>query len=113
MIVSLDSKSVSANKKTLKDLLKYCRQSSSCIELPDSYYEKKIEELIHYLDNNQAFFFVAKDKNTIIGFLWACRIKKDNTNVFHILYLAVYENYQNRGYGQQLIEAAKLKITKE
>ena len=108
MIKLLSSEEVIENRKKIKDLLRYCRETSTAVVLPESYYDDKLNGLINYIKENKAYFFVAQEDNVIVGFLWACEIERDIGNVFHVLYFAVLEMHQRKGYGQLLIEAAQL-----
>ena len=102
MIRLLKCKDVLENWQTLKKLLIYCRESSANCVYPDSYYEDKLNGLLKYLEENKAYFFVAHDNDSIVGFLWACEIERDVGRVFHVLYFAVLEMYQGKGYGKGL-----------
>ena len=108
MIKLLNSEDVEKNRETLKKLLIVCREHGSGVILPDSYYEDKLNGLINYLKENKAYFFIVQDNDAIAGFLWACEIKRDIGNVFHLLHFAVFEEYQRKGYGKMLMEAAQL-----
>ena len=104
MIESFNSKQVMMNRDILEKMLKYSYEAGSDISLPLSFYDEKILGLCKYLDEGKAFYFVAKDEDNIAGFLWACELNKNSRRMIHILYIAVLEEYQKKGYGNQLIE---------
>lgn len=107
MIELLNSEQVKDNFDCIKSLLKYCRETSSGVKLPDSFYEDKIFDLIRYLEEDKAFYFVVKDNQDIAGFLWACELNKNSKRIMHILYFAVSEKHQKKGYGKMLINAVE------
>ena len=96
MIKLLSKEEIIQNWTVLKRLLRYCREAGSNVSLRDSYYENKLKGLLNYLENGKTFFFVMEENKDIVGFLWACEIERDIENVYHILYFAVFEEYQGK-----------------
>ena len=103
MIKRLSSDEIALEKSQLKNLLKYCYEFGADLVMPESFYETKIEGLIQYSKEGKAFYFVVQEGDNIDGFIWACEINKNFRRVMHILYFAVLEKSQKKGFGKMLL----------
>lgn len=108
MIELLNSEQVIENIDVLKKLLKYCHENGTRLDLSDEFYEQKIKGLSKYLDEGKAFYFVVKEDEEIVGFLWAYEIEKECKRIMHIAYFAVLEQCQKKGYGALLMNALEV-----
>lgn len=95
------------HKEELVELFSYCKLISTG-ELPErEFCERKIDELITYLSDGKAYLFAQAIDGRLVGFLWACRIMREQGERFHTLYVAVSEQAQGGGIGSLLLSLAE------
>jgi GNAT superfamily N-acetyltransferase len=67
-----------------------------------------IEYLNDFINDKNAFGFVAKEENKIVGFAYAYTLlRPDGKIMFYLHSIGMLSNYQNKGYGSQLLEFIK------
>jgi ribosomal protein S18 acetylase RimI-like enzyme len=67
-----------------------------------------IEYLNNFINDKNAFGFVAKEENKIVGFAYAYTLlRPDGKIMFYLHSIGMLSNYQNKGYGSQLLEFIK------
>lgn len=109
VIEQLSAEQVNHYRAAIKQLLDYCKCCSSGEQMPEAFFEAKVNELVQYVAQAQGFVFGALEADKLIGFLWACEIGKENTRRFHIMYFAVSPDCQKQGIGSALMDAAERK----
>lgn len=64
--------------------------------------------LNNFLNDKNAYGFIAKENNKIIGFAYAYTLlRPDGKNMFYLHSVGMLPNYQNNGYGSQLLSFIK------
>lgn len=67
-----------------------------------------IDYLKKFINNENAFGFIAKKENHIVGFAYAYTLlRPDGKNMFYLHSIGMLPNYQNNGHGSQLLEYIK------
>lgn len=67
-----------------------------------------IENLKKFIDDNNSFGFIAKDRDSIVGFAYAYTLlRPDGKTMFYLHSIGMLSNYQNKGYGSKLLEFIK------
>jgi GNAT superfamily N-acetyltransferase len=67
-----------------------------------------LEYLNDFINNKNAFGFVAKEKNKIVGFAYGYTLlRPDGKIMFYLHSIGMLPNYQNKGYGSQLLKFIK------
>jgi GNAT superfamily N-acetyltransferase len=67
-----------------------------------------IEYLNNFINDKNAFGFVAKEENKIVGFAYAYTLlRPDGKIMFYLHSIGMLPNYQNKGYGSQLLKFIK------
>ena len=111
MITALNASDVIVHRERLVELFSYCKLKSSG-ELPNRCFsEEKIDSLISYLSDGRAYLFAECEGGELYGFLWACRVVRENEERMHILYFAVSEDRAGRGIGSALLLAIEREAT--
>lgn len=100
---------VVTHRAEIEELFRLCMTKSFLQEVPNSFYEEKIDALQKYLRNNQGYCFAAVELKKLAGFLWACELASPFGKVFHILYFAVAPEMQAKGIGKLLLNSAEAK----
>ncbi len=61
-----------------------------------------------FLNEKNAYGFVAKDENNVVGFAYAYTLlRPDGKTMFYLHSIGILPNYQNKGYGSKLLEFIK------
>ncbi len=61
-----------------------------------------------FINDNNAFGFIAKDNNNIVGFSYAYTLlKPDGKTMFYLHSIGMLPDYQNNGYGTKLMQFIK------
>ena len=64
--------------------------------------------LNNFLNDKNAYGFIAKENNKVIGFAYAYTLlRPDGKNMFYLHSIGMLPNYQNNGYGSQLLSFIK------
>ena len=67
-----------------------------------------VEYLTRFIDDKNAYGFIAKENNKVVGFAYAYRFTRpDGKNMFYLHSIGMLPNYQNRGYGSALLSYIK------
>jgi len=67
-----------------------------------------IDYLSNFLEDKNAFGFIAKLENRIIGFAYAYTLlRPDGKNMFYLHSIGLLPEYQNSGYGTELLTYIK------
>jgi ribosomal protein S18 acetylase RimI-like enzyme len=67
-----------------------------------------LEYLNDFINNKNAFGFVAKEKNKIVGFAYGYTLlRPDGKIMFYLHSIGMLPNYQNKGYGSQFLKFIK------
>ena len=69
--------------------------------------------LKNFINNENAYGFVAKDEGSIIGFSYGYSLlRPDGRTMFYVLSIRILSAYQDRGYGSSLLSFIKDYSTK-
>ena len=64
--------------------------------------------LENFVDDKNAYGFIAKEENKIVGFAYAYTLlRPDGKTMFYLHSIGMLPNYQNNGYGSKLLEFIK------
>ena len=64
--------------------------------------------LSNFIKNDNSYGFVAKEENKIVGFAYAYTLlRPDGKTMLYLHSIGMLPNYQNRGYGTQLLSFIK------
>lgn len=64
--------------------------------------------LNNFLNDKNTYGFIAKENNKVIGFAYAYTLlRPDGKNMFYLHSIGMLPNYQNNGYGTQLLSFVK------
>lgn len=64
--------------------------------------------LNNFLNDKNAYGFIAKENNKVIGFAYAYTLlRPDRRTMFYLHSIGMLPNYQNNGYGSQLLSFIK------
>lgn len=64
--------------------------------------------LENFVDDENAYGFIAKEENKIVGFAYAYTLlRPDGKTMFYLHSIGMLPNYQNNGYGSKLLEFIK------
>lgn len=64
--------------------------------------------LNNFLNDKNAYGFIAKENNKVIGFAYAYTLlRPDGRTMFYLHSIGMLPNYQNNGYGSQLLSFIK------
>ena len=64
--------------------------------------------LENFVDDKNAYGFIAKEENKIVGFAYAYTLlRPDGKTMFYLHSIGMLPNYQNNGYGSKLLEYIK------
>ena len=67
-----------------------------------------LEYLNNFINNQNAYGFIAKEENKILGFAYAYTLlRPDGKMMFYLHSIGILPNYQNKGYGQKLLHFIK------
>ena len=66
------------------------------------------EYLKRFINDKNAYGFIAKKENNIVGFAYAYTlVRPDGKTMFYLHSIGMLPNYQNNGYGSKLLEFIK------
>lgn len=61
-----------------------------------------------FINNKNAFGFIAKDDNKVVGFAYAYNLlRSDGKSMFYLHSIGMLPDYQNNGYGSALLSYIK------
>ena len=61
-----------------------------------------------FINDNNAYGFIAKDNNNIVGFAYAYTLlRPDGKTMFYLHSIGILPDYQNNGYGTKLMQFIK------
>ena len=61
-----------------------------------------------FINDNNAYGFIAKENNNIVGFAYAYTLlRPDGKTMFYLHSIGMLPNYQNKGYGTKLMQFIK------
>ena len=61
-----------------------------------------------FINDNNAYGFIAKENNNIVGFAYAYTLlRPDGKTMFYLHSIGMLPNYQNNGYGTKLMQFIK------
>ena len=64
--------------------------------------------LAAFIDDNNAYGFIAKENNRIVGFGYAYTLlRPDGKTMFYLHSIGMLPSYQNKGYGSKLMQFIK------
>ena len=64
--------------------------------------------LENFVDDKNAYGFIAKEENKIVGFAYAYTLlRPDGKTMFYLHSIGMLPDYQNNGYGSKLLEFIK------
>lgn len=91
------------------DVLVELHYENACLsfpnkEVPISYAEERIKQILQYIQDEKAFVFVAKENEVIIGFAWCYPRKFFDEDRIFVNSLIVKEEYRNKQIGKNLLE---------
>ena len=67
-----------------------------------------LDYLNNFINNENAYGFVAKEENKIVGFAYAYTLlRPDGKTMFYLHSIGMLPDYQNNGYGSKLLEFIK------
>lgn len=67
-----------------------------------------VEYLTRFIDDKNAYCFIAKENNKVVGFAYAYSLTRpDGKNMFYLHSIGMLPNYQNNGYGSALLSYIK------
>lgn len=67
-----------------------------------------LEYLNNFINNQNAYGFIAKEENKILGFAYAYTLlRPDGKMMFYLHSIGILPNYQNKGYGSKLLHFIK------
>ena len=67
-----------------------------------------LEYLNNFINNQNAYGFIAKEENKIVGFAYAYTLlRPDGKMMFYLHSIGILLNYQNKGYGSKLLHFIK------
>ena len=76
--------------------------------LKDDNMKYNITNLNNFLDDDNAYGFIAKDNNKVVGFAYGYNLTRpDGKTMFYLHSIGMLPNYQNNGYGSKLLSYIK------
>lgn len=76
--------------------------------LKDDNMKYNITNLNNFLDDDNAYGFIAKDDNKVVGFAYGYNLTRpDGKTMFYLHSIGMLPNYQNNGYGSKLLSYIK------
>ena len=67
-----------------------------------------LEYLNNFINSQNAYGFIAKEENKIVGFAYAYTLlRPDGKMMFYLHSIGILPNYQNKGYGSKLLHFIK------
>ena len=64
--------------------------------------------LENFINDKNAYGFIAKEENKVVGFAYAYTLlRPDGKTMFYLHSIGMLPNYQNNGYGSKLLEFIK------
>lgn len=72
----------------------------------EAFYQKKCEELQHYLIEDKAVVLLAAEEYRLAGWIWCHEIQRFDVRRFHIAYFSVLPAWRKRGIGEELLSSA-------
>ena len=69
-----------------------------------NYGNDKCNEVATFLKDGTAIVFVAIEQDKLIGWIWCHKINRLDRMRLHIAEIAVFDDYQKRGVGSQLLD---------
>ncbi|QTQ08966.1 GNAT family N-acetyltransferase [Macrococcoides canis] len=91
------------NREILKDNHKEILLLLETVENDKEYCQKKIDELIKFVDSNDTYLFGHIENNKLVSFLWCYKRNYNNTERLHISFLAVNCDFQRQGLAKELL----------
>lgn len=77
------------------------------IELPDAYYQARLEGVEKYLQDGSAVIFLAVSEAGTCGWIWCHEIDRMGEKRLHIANIAVNPQFRKQGIGSALYSAAE------
>ena len=110
-ISRLELKDIVKYQDPIKGLLRICFRSTFGKDIDDELIDEKYKSLIEHSKADRAYVYGAISEGFLIGFLWGYPVDTLFETVFHIAYIAVFEEGRRKGIGQRLLlEAEKQAI---
>ena len=76
--------------------------------LKDDNMKYNITYLNNFLNDDNAYGFIAKDNNKVVGFAYGYNLTRpDGKTMFYLHSIGMLPNYQNNGYGSKLLSYIK------
>ena len=76
--------------------------------LKDDNMKYNITYLNNFLNDDNAYGFIAKDNNKVVGFAYGYNLTRpDGKPMFYLHSIGMLPNYQNNGYGSKLLSYIK------
>ena len=76
--------------------------------LKDDNMKYNITNLNNFLDDDNAYGFIAKDNNKVVGFAYGYNLTRpDGKTMFYLHSIGMLPNYQNNGHGSKLLSYIK------
>lgn len=76
--------------------------------LKDDNMKYNITYLNNFLEDDNAYGFIAKDNNKVVGFAYGYNLTRpDGKTMFYLHSIGMLPNYQNNGYGSKLLSYIK------
>lgn len=76
--------------------------------LKDDNMKYNITNLNNFLNDDNAYGFIAKDNNKVVGFAYGYNLTRpDGKTMFYLHSIGMLPNYQNNGYGSKLLSYIK------
>lgn len=67
-----------------------------------------IEYLKKFINTKNTYGFIAKDNNKVVGFAYGYNLERpDGKSMFYLHSIGMLPNYQNNGYGSNLLSYIK------
>ena len=85
--------------------MKYKVLEENEIDLMQYFVDDEKENLIKFVNDKNAYGFIACDENKIIGFAYGYTLLRPDGKVdFYLHAIDIMEEYQNHGYGTELVK---------
>ena len=76
--------------------------------LKDDNMKYNITYINNFLEDDNAYGFIAKDNNKVVGFAYGYNLTRpDGKTMFYLHSIGMLPNYQNNGYGSKLLSYIK------
>ncbi len=107
MIKKFNYRDVVENKESIEELLRICFRSTYGKEVKQVEIYEKYDSLAEHVKAEKAYVFGCFCEETLIGFMWGYPVKTPFETVFHIAYIAVFEQGRRKGIGSKLLYEAE------